>query len=358
MSEYSKYTEAYILAHMLAQISSGIDISEGSATEATLSPFAIELAEGYINLDSVINLFFPQTTHGQYVDNWLATRGMDRKPGTAAIGAVTFTGTNGTVIPSGTKVQTAGGLLYDTTAVVTITGTTASVSVQAEAVGTAYNVAAGAINSIPIAVIGVSSVTNAASITGGVDVESDASAIARFLEDARNPSTSGNKYDYYGWAVSVSGIGDAKILPLWNGNGTVKVVLIDGNKQPASSALVTNVQAYTEGFRPIGATVTYESATGLSINVSATLLLASGYTVSGVQSAVQTSIASFLKSIAFSNNLSAVNQLDYVSYAKIGDAILNVPGVLDYSNLTVNGGTANVSVQIESVAVLGTVTLS
>lgn len=47
-------------------------------------------------------------------------------------------------------------------------------------------------------------------------------------------------------------------------------------------------------------------------------------------------------------------QTAVVSYAKVGDTILNSDGVSDYSNLTLNGGISNVSVPTEQVATLGT----
>jgi len=356
VSQFSAYTESSILATMIAAISTSISTTEGSATRNTLSPVAVEMAEGYVNLDNVIALFYPQTTYGIYLDNWTALRGMTRKPGTVATGIVTFTGTATTAIPTGTQVQTSGGLVFATTEEVTIASTAIDATIQSEAVGTSYNVPTGSIASLPSAVSGVSSVTNASATTGGTDIETDAALLARFLESARNPSTSGNLSDYYNWALSVPGVGDAKILPLWNGSGTVKVVLIDTDKIPVTNTIVTAVHAYIESVRPIGATVTYEAAAGLSIAISATLTLASGYTLVGIQSAVEAAITAYLKGIAFTNNLSTTQ--DYVSYAKIGDAILGVTGVMDYSGLTVNTGTANITVPVEDVAILGVVSLS
>ena len=43
----------------------------------------------------------------------------------------------------------------------------------------------------------------------------------------------------------------------------------------------------------------------------------------------------------------------YVSYAKIGQAILNTDGVIDYTNLTVNQSTNNVPITETQIAVLG-----
>ncbi|KHF26832.1 Baseplate J-like protein [Anoxybacillus sp. BCO1] len=115
--------------------------------------------------------------------------------------------------------------------------------------------------------------------------------------------------------------------------------------RPATNDLVTQVQEYIEQMRPIGASVTVASATGKPIDISANVVLASGYTLQNVQDAFAASLDEYFKEIAFS--------MTYVSYAKIGTLLLNTPGVIDYSGLIVNGGTANVVLQDEEVPVRG-----
>ena len=47
-----------------------------------------------------------------------------------------------------------------------------------------------------------------------------------------------------------------------------------------------------------------------------------------------------------------------MSVAQIAVAILSAEGVLDYESLTVNSGTANISIDDREVAVLGEVTIT
>lgn len=49
--------------------------------------------------------------------------------------------------------------------------------------------------------------------------------------------------------------------------------------------------------------------------------------------------------------------ITYVSYAKVGTLLLGTPGVIDYQELSLNGGTANVTLTDEEIPVLGTVEL-
>ena len=95
----------------------------------------------------------------------------------------------------------------------------------------------------------------------------------------------------------------------------------------------------------VGAYCTVTSAEALTIDISVTLTVLDGYTVD-----IQPAIREYLQSIAFKEN--------YVSYARIGDAIFDVPGVKAHADLLVNGEAVNISVPDKSVAVLGMVTVN
>lgn len=106
-----------------------------------------------------------------------------------------------------------------------------------------------------------------------------------------------------------------------------------------------------EGKAPVGAWVTVEPAVAVQINISATLTIAPGYNTDSVKSAITGGIWSYIKSLAFTND-------NDVRYVRIGQIVLDTPGVQDYAGLLVNGGTFNIPIGIQEVAVLGTVTLT
>jgi uncharacterized phage protein gp47/JayE len=352
---YENQTEDVIKQRMLDVVPSDLNKREGSFIYDGISPAAIELALAYIELDRVIKLGFAQTTYGQYLDYRAGEHGLTRKPAVKATGQITITGSPGTTVPLGSIFATGNGVQFATTAAVTLDATGSGIaSIEAVTAGSAGNVPAGTITAIPVGIPGVTSVTNASPTTGGIDTESDADLLVRLLEKVQLPATSGNLAHYLQWAKEVTGIGDAKAFPIWNGAGTVKVVVIDSNKQPVDAATVQSVASHIESVRPIGATVTVESATGLNINVSATVVLDTGAVLADVQVDFESALVDYLKEIAFRQN--------YVSYAKVGSLLLDTAGVLDYSNLLLNGGAANVSVGDTAancqVAIKGTVVLS
>ena len=62
-------------------------------------------------------------------------------------------------------------------------------------------------------------------VTGGADIESDASLLARYLTDMRLPPAGGAKHDYAKWALEVAGVTDAYVFVQRRNNRSVDVVI-------------------------------------------------------------------------------------------------------------------------------------
>jgi uncharacterized phage protein gp47/JayE len=307
---------------------------------------AIELKPIYDEKDSILNYGFVETSIKPYLDYKVAELGIVRKPATKATTNVLITGSLGATINIGDKVS-SNILNYVAKETKTITsGTQMTVLVECEVEGSLGNVPVGAIKYFPITLSGLSVATNTEEVTNGYDEETNDALRQRYYEKVRTPATSGNKYHYRNWAKEVVGVGDARVIPLWNGNGTVKIVIIDSNKTGANEELIDSVYEHIEDNRPIGATVTVVSASELSINVTATLIIdLDNYNMSQVISNIENKLREYLESIAFIDG--------YISHAKIGSIILDSEGVLDYSNLTINGSGGNITIDDSEVAVLG-----
>lgn len=349
---YEGQTKEVILQRMLDATGLDVDKRQGSITYDMLSPAAIELALAYIELDNLLNISFADTTYGSYLDMRASELGLTRYPAIKAIGELTFTGTNGISIPVGTQVRTdaVDPVYFVTTGAGTIASGTVTVPAEALVAGASGNVGAGYITVTTGNITGVTAVTNADAFYDGSDVETDAELLVRYYERVRTPATSGNAAQYKSWAKSVAGVSDAKVFPIWNGNGTVKVVLLDDDKTAPTSTIVTNAATYIESVRPIGATVTVVGATEVTIAVSATVTLAAGATLSQAQASATTLITNYFKELAFTDPV--------VRLSKVGNVLLDSPYILDYSNLKLNNATSNVTIADGSVAILGTVTLT
>lgn len=259
---------------------------------------------------------------------------------------------------TGDLFESDGGLVFEALENRTSVGGQGTLAVECQTIGASGNVGAGAITKSLKNISGVTSITNETAFTNGYDQESDASLLARYDEDLKLPLTSGNKYHYLKLAKEITGVANARVFPLWNGDNTVKVILINQNYEPADSTLVNTVQAYIdpnangrgEGQAPCGAYCTVASATALNLTVALTAELESGVTLAIATTNIQAKIKEYLKTIAFDK--------DYVSYAQVGAVILEADGVKDYSNLTINGGVMNVDIADVQIAVLHTLTVT
>ena len=106
--------------------------------------------------------------------------------------------------------------------------------------------------------------------------------------------------------------------------------------------------------------------TELTVNVSATVTLASGYEIGQVQQPIEDAIEAYLLTVrqAWDTNTSATSVVyeANVYLARITAAIVGVTGVVNATNVQLNGGTADLilteSGATQQVPVLGTVSLS
>lgn len=341
---------------MFSNMDSGLDQAEGSLIWNLTQPLAIELAQVYAAMNLVVEFGFLQESYGQFLDARAEEHGVTRKPASKATGEVTFSGTNGTVIPAGTLVSTTvapgstgPSVSFVTTEVGTIAAGTAVVGIEAVDPGLEGNVPAGAITRLSGLITGVSGVTNAAATTGGADLESDDDLRQRVIDAVTAFNGAGTADDYRIWALEVEGVGSASVEPLWNGAGTVRVLVMDADGNPAGAPLITEVEAYIDERKPIGADVTVIAPTVEAVDVVATLVMEAGFTVVGVTDAVEERLAAYFDGLVPG---------DDVIRNEVGAVIVTTPGVADYTTLTLDAAATNKAITATQIAQLGTVTLS
>ncbi|WP_427110845.1 baseplate J/gp47 family protein [Lysinibacillus xylanilyticus] len=349
--QFSEETESAILTRLLDNIAPEVDKRQGSIAYDLSDPAAQEFAHAYISLDRTLSYaFLNEDMPSDLLTTAASDFGVDRKPAIEAKGEVTFTGQIGQVIPKETQVRTDDGVYFITLNDAILTQETAKVTVEAELGGISGNVNVGYINTVVGDLAGVLTVTNELAFDNGVDEESDESLLQRVYDKVRKPATSGNIYHYEQWAREVSGVGAARVYPTWNGPGTVKVVLLGDDKQAPAQTVIDAVTTHIAEERPVGANVTVVGATEVPINVSADLTLASGTTIDEVKADIEKAVNAYLESLAFNDTL--------VRYTRIAAILLDVPRIIDYANLKLNGGTSNIEVANEQVAILGTVNVN
>ena len=327
-----------ILNDMLSRVPSDVDKREGSIIYDSLAPAAYKLAEAYFMLSAFLDLVSGDTAVGEFLDRVVADYGITRKPATYAIRKIETTG----AVDIGTRWG-----IEEVSYTITELIAENEYKAQCEQLGSAGNQYSGQLENIDN-VSGVTA-TLADIITSGEDEETDGNLRIRFFNQVQSTSTSGNAYDYKKWALEVPGCGDAKIFALWNGPGTVKVLVVDENME-IDSGLPGTVFDYIETVRPIGAAVTVESPGEKGINIDANVVLDGSDTLENVQTKFTNMVAEYFKSATF--------EIYTISYAKIGSLLLSVPGVADYSDLMVNDSTENIAISEDQMPILGIITLT
>lgn len=317
---------------------------EGTFEYDMLASNSIEFAKQEVEREQMYKAAFAETSWGEYLTLRAAEHGISRREATKAIGELTVTGSG--AVPEGSLFATQSGVLFHATEDTQITGQ-GVIAIEAETAGISGNVKAGAITVISMSIPGITAVMNIDATHDGFDEESDAELLERLLFKVRQPATSGNANDYIEWATSVEGVGKAIVKKLWNGNGTVKVLVTDANGAPASSELIEKVATYIDDKHPVGATVTVAAPEILTVNIELTPTSGKG-NMDGIKNVLTRYFAS--------------NDYDgeKVSYAKVGKTILansNETQVFDYEDLLLNGKTDNIPVTDEQIPQVGEVTI-
>ena len=344
--KYNQETYQVIRQRMLDNMTNDIDKREGSFVSNMVSPVGVEFAKYYIELDNILSIMFLEDATNEFLDKKVYDFGIYRKMGTSARGTIKVTGTNGTFIPKGSEVLSQGELVFYTLNDSWIENEEAIIEVEASNVGVDFNIIANSIDKFAKKIDGVSSVTNEEEFKEGTDTETDEELRERFFEIIRRPATSGNIYHYEQWAKEIDGINQARVKPLWDGNGTVKVI-VSNNNNVVEDEIVKKCQEHIDKVRPVGADVTVITPTKLDITVSANIYIEDGFDATQAKIDFETNLREYLK-----------NCTDTVIYTRIASCLGSVEGIKDYTDLTVNGGTVNIKYDDEKLPIVKSINLS
>lgn len=245
--------EGDIRSRILARIPDTWRKEPGDFVYDTVAAVPLEIKQGQINKDTILKNGFAQYAEGDYLDKKLDEVGLSRAQATKAQRTLQVTADAGVIIPAGyvasTVVLDSGGnpleFTVDMEATFTEAGTLDIVLTASEA-GSNYNVPNGSEFILLPPIPGIRTIVDAGTLVPGADKESDVSAWQRYDFKVKNPDTGGNKNDYVRWAQEVTGVGKARCIQRWNGNGTVKVLLVGTDNRPAAASIVDDVQEYID----------------------------------------------------------------------------------------------------------------
>lgn len=339
---------------MLSTVDDRHDKSPGMFIYDSTRPTASESARAGKERQEILKKGMARTSYGEYLIMLAEMHGVIWKEGEKAKGKVTFNGDENTPINPGLLVQTPSGLQYVTTQQGSIKAGMATVEIEAAEIGAKYNVPSSSISVLMNPPDGIRSVTNPSPATGGVDAESDQPLRERFFERVRNPPSSGNKADYVRWTKEIDGVSGVKPIPLWDGPGTVKLIIYGDRGQAVSPEVIRRVKETLDpsngtgdGKAPIGALITVVTVTNVTVNIEISgLQVKAGYTLSGVQNAITLRLKEYLDGVAPGETV----------FDKYMEALVTtVEGVRTYADLKLNGSNQDIVTSDEQKMIIGDV---
>lgn len=342
-----------IQGRMMNDLPKDIDDMPGGFPYDMTMPTALVASE-LINFQLVraLMIAFPQYAWGDWLDMHGKREHIQRHQATYASGELRITGIQGTEIPIDRIFSTV--VTSDTPAVEFQSTKTVKIGeegyvmlpVRALFPGSSSNVLADTVIMQNKPMDGVTSVTNPEPIRGGTEIESDGDYYARIQMKNESESFSyiGNDNDYERWALSVDGIKSCIVMKAWNGPGTVKLVLVDSNGDPASDVLAQAVYDYivspgdrSKRLLPTGtAELTVMGASVVEISYQCTGLEYNPEVTNPGQ--VETDFREAVEAV-----YKRAKTMEKVVYHQVESLITDLPGVIDYETFVMNGAEVDIS---------------
>ena len=374
-----KYTFKYLMESALDNVPDSLDKTEGSIIYDALAPACYELAEYYMELKKILENTFASTASNEYLDLRAAERGLERYAASYAVKRGDFLTSSGNpaVIPIGSRFSVISDTLnlnyIVTEAYLDEFGAVVpgAYRMTCEEIGTQGNSYVG--NIIPIDYMqGLSEALMTDLIIPARDIETDDDLRSRYFLSLTEKPFGGNIAQYKEELKNIDGVGAVQIYPAWDGGGTVKCSVIDSSYDIISQEFINIIQDLIDptpqaeglGIAPIGHKVTITTPSELIINIAANLTLMSGYTKQQVTPAIEEALESYLLSLRKEwDNGNEFNQYALGVYiSRINAAILNVAGIANVTNTTINSLANDLilteNAQLQELPVLGVVTLN
>lgn len=350
---------------MMNNLPSDIDDMPGGFPFDFTMPAALEKDE-FINYHMVraLMIAFPQYAW----DEWLDLHGqqvhLERHQSESASGKIKVSGKARAIIAAGTvfctpATETGPSIEFISQEDFEI-GEDGTVLIPVSAVesGTGSNVPANTVLLMEKPDKNVTEVINPEPIRGGTERESNDDFYDRIAAEYGNSLTYlGNDSDYIRWAKE-AGAGDCIVIPAAEGPGTVKLVLIDGNGQPANDELVQEVYSHIIAPEDRSKRLLPTACAKLICGPATTVKV--NFKIAGLLFEEITSIEQIKKDFVAAVKVvfvSAKHQ-GILRYNDVRPIIKGIAGVTDYGKFLMNGAEENINLASEEYPETGTLDFS
>lgn len=343
-----------LLKQTLDKIPDTYDKREGSVIFNAVAPICMELSYLYLKLRTYTDLVFIDTSVGSYLDRLVLQNGVQRTQATYAekYGRFNINNLEGSIFLKD-EVQ------FEVIELLEARSKDEYIyRLRCTELGEIGNVENGPLTALNF-IKGLTVAEIDGTIHQGSDIETDEHLRQRYIDNVTDIPYGGNKSDYRGHIKQMDGVGSCKVLPIWNGPGTVKCVITNADYEEPSEQLVHQVQqaidptmdGYGIGIAPIGHVVTVTGAVhdGLAITAEITTHNAPTDLQTRMESAINRYFKSQNQNWEYLDNIT-------IRVSQITNVLLDVDGIIDVGEVTINGENKNYVVDSDKLARLSSIT--
>lgn len=181
----------------------------------------------------------------------------------------------------------------------------------------------------------------------GEDEEDTEDFRERYFETIKSIAYGGNIDDYRKKVKAIDGVGLVKVIPVWNGGGTVKLIITDSEFKEPTSELISKVQEIIDpipfhkkgvGVAPIGHYVTVVGAKPRKINITCEILKSRDSNLEEIKREIKSDVEEYFKLqrkkwATYEKVDSSIYVENDIRLAKITSIVLNVADVIDYETI-------------------------
>lgn len=393
-----------ILDRMMSNVSDSLDKREGSVIYDASAPAALELSNYYASLDMVMREVFADTASYHFLIKRAAERHIYPKEETSAICRME-------VMPADTQITVGdrfnlNDLNYTVSAA--MDDKPGSYQITCETAGIAGNQQLGLL--LPIETENELNQMERAELTEvlvpGEDEEDVEAFRERYFASFHNQAYGGNKADYIEKVNNIPGVGGCKVFRAWLGGykpsdmippdaairwfeslkeenfepivygwlktvysvaseklltvgGTVKVYIISSEFKAPTETLIKNVQdtldpavsaGEGDGVAPLGHIVNVIGVKEVPINICLNLEYQDGYSFAELNESIGKAIEEYLAKLrqSWAKGNSIIVRISQIEYR-----LLEIDGIFDLRDTTLNGQEENIVIDFDSIPVRG-----
>ena len=339
----------YWLNLMLDNVPNDIDKREGSIIYDAVAPAAMVSAQQSLSLANIIRETYIKTAQGEFLDYRAVEHGTNRYAATFTEVKAKFNDDDGN--PVNVNVGDRFASIAESPIFYTVIKANGdgTAEMQAEESGTSANSYLGQI--LPVTPNDNLAWAEIIEITiPARDEENDEHLRARLLNTNSWVAYGGNVADYLDMTSKISDVGATQVYPVWNGAGTVKLVILNNDLMPASQTLIKKVKEEIDpednetqgyGLAPIDHQVTVVAPETFEVNITMNVTIAENANIDTIRTNIKASLEELFKSLRKDwSTIDSVTGRGYkltVYRSKILSRVMTLEGVTNATMPQLNG---------------------